>query len=304
MMRKTLLSGVTTVRDCGSPDGLAIAIQKISSEGIIKAPRIIPSLSAIAITGGHGVAEGIDTVIEADGVEEVRKAVRKNLKNGAECIKLMDSEGYRGQEFNQDELNAAVDEAHRFGVKVAVHAGYGESMGMCIKAGVDSIEHGTHLSVEQAIEMKDKNITWVPTVYVFNYTYQALLAAKGSVLAEFFMKHKKYLEDSITTYKENLKQLYDTGVRICTGTDTDCTSFKGASPVAGECEYLVEYGLKPIEAIECATKNGADYLGLGDSHGQIKEGYTADIILVKGNPAEDISVLNDVVAVYQSGEKV
>jgi imidazolonepropionase-like amidohydrolase len=144
----------------------------------------------------------------------------------------------------------------------------------------------------------------VPTLFVFFHAYEGLKKMKDAMLNEFLQKNKVYLEDSVNTYKKNLRKLYDSGVLIATGTDTDCINFNGSSPVAWECECMVECGLSTLEAIECATKNGADYLGMGDSLGQIKEGYIADIVAVKGNPIEDINSLKEIEAVYQAGEKI
>jgi imidazolonepropionase-like amidohydrolase len=303
-MADTLAAGVTTIRDAASADGIGAALKRAAADGHIRAPRIFACLQGICMTGGHGSYGAVEGgVIEADGVNEVRRAVRLNLKNGADCIKVLTSEGYRGQELNQEELNAAVEEAHRFGVKAAVHAGYGDSIEMSLRAGFDSVEHGTHLTAEQALYMKAHDITWVPTILVFNYVYGQASQA-GGALGEFMQQQLRYLADSVETYEKNFRALYDTGVRIATGTDTDCTDYKGASPVAEECAYMVRCGLTPLEAVECATKNGADYLGLGDRLGQVREGYIADLVLVEGNPAEDIGALTRVSAVFQSGKKV
>jgi len=151
--------------------------------------------------------------------------------------------------------------------------------------------------------MKEKGITWVPTIYVFNLVHD-LVFAKPEQFSEMMQTQGPYLADCVRTYQENVRALYDTGVRVCTGTDTDCTGAPLVSPVATECAYLVKCGLTELEAIECATKNCADYLDLGDSLGQVKEGYIADLILVEGNPAEDIGALQKVVATYQAGVKI
>lgn len=191
------------------------------------------------MTGGHGYGM-TGAVEEVDGVEEIRKAVRRNIRDGADCIKLLDSEAYRGEEFNQEELDAAVEEAHRFGCKVAAHAGYGPSIDMCIQAGCDSIEHGTHLSVEQAERMRDNGQTWVPTIYVFHYAYELVQKAMTD---ESLSSNRDYLKDTVETYRDQFKKLYDTGVLVATGTDTDACSHPKASPVARECAYMVQYGI-------------------------------------------------------------
>lgn len=304
-MADTLAAGVTTVRDACSADGIGTALKRAAADGYIKAPRIFACLQGICMTGGHGSTGTIaGSVIEADGANEIRKAVRLNLKRGADCIKVLTSEGYRGQELSQEELDAAVEEAHRFGVKIAAHAGYGDAIEMCLRAGFDSIEHGTHLTAEQAAYMRDHDMTWVPTVLVFNYVYEQIRSGRAAMDESMRKKQETYLADCVETYAKNVRALYDTGVRVATGTDTDCAGYKGASPVAEECAWLVRCGLTPLEAVECATKNGADYLGLGGSLGQVREGYMADLILVGGNPAEEIGALKNVAAVYQSGKKI
>ena len=295
-MENTLKAGVTTIRDVASPDGIVPALKKAAAAGYIRSPRILTSLRGLCITGGHGW-NMTASVYEVDGVEEVRRAVRLNIRNGADCIKLLDSEGYRGEEFNQEELNAAVAEAHRFGVRVAAHAGYDPSMEMCINAGCDSIEHGTHLTVEQALRMKENDQTWVPTIYVFNYVYDQVKAKQGGSMEA----HADYLEDSVSAYRDNFKKLYDTGVRVATGTDTDCCDHPQASPVALECRYMVDCGITPLQAIGAATWNGALALGLGDKLGLLKEGYLADLVAVRGDAAQDIDSLTRVVSVWQEG---
>lgn len=298
-MEDTLKAGVTTIRDVSSADGIGMTLKRAAAAGYLKAPRIFTCLKGLCMTGGQGWGMK-GAVEEVDGPEEIRKAVRRNIRDGADCIKLLDSEAYRGEEFSQEELNAAVKEAHRFGRRVAAHAGYDPSMEMCIQAGCDTIEHGTHLTVEQAERMRDNGQIWVPTIYVFNYAYDLVKENMGGELGE----NEAYLKDTVITYRENFKKLYDTGVIVATGTDTDCCGHPEASPVHVECRYMVEYGLTPLEAIACATANGARALGMEDCLGRIQEGYLADIIAVGGNPCEEIGALGDVRAVWQEGKCV
>ena len=303
-MKETLEAGVTTIRDVCGPDGIALALRRAAEDKLLKAPRILTCNMGICMTGGHGADALCGGVIEADGVEEVRKAIRLNFKQGADWIKILTSECYRGEELSFEELKAAADEVHRMGKRISAHAGFGASIENCIKAGYDSIEHGTHLTKEQAEYMRDHDQTLVPTVLVFNYVNEHMSKMDMSMLDPYSLVKVRYLKDCVESYKQNLRMWYDTGVRMATGTDTDCTDYLGAAPVAVECVYMVECGLTPAEAMECATKNGAECLGFGDWLGQLKEGYAADIIVVKGDAAEDISCLKDVVAVYQAGEKV
>lgn len=296
-MEDTLRAGVTTIRDMSSADNIGTVLKEAALEGYIKAPRILTSLRGLCITGGHGYGM-TGAVEEVDGEEEIRKAVRRNIRDGADCIKLLDSEAYRGEEFSQEELDAAVEEAHRFGRKVAAHAGYGPSMEMCIQAGCDSIEHGTHLSVEQCERMWLNGQVWVPTIYVFHYAYDLV---KNNLADGDLSGNAAYLKDTVETYRDRFKKLYDTGVLVATGTDTDACSHPQASPVARECGYMVQYGISPMEAIACATSNGAKALGMEDSLGLLCGGYLADMIAVKGNPGEDIRALEEVQAVWQEG---
>lgn len=298
-MEDTLRSGVTTVRDLSSADGIANTLKRAAQMGLVRSPRIFTSLKGLCMTGGHG-AEMTGAVIEVDGTLEAKKAVRENLKNGADCLKLLTSEGYRGEEFSQEELDAIVTEAHRFGKTVAAHAGYGRSIPMCIKAGCDTIEHGTHLTVPQAEEMKKNHQTWVPTMYAFHYVND--LIGEGLCGDELFQENQEYIRNAVDAYKKHFKELYDTGVRVAAGTDTDALNHPEASPVARECEYMVRYGLSPVQAVGCATGNAGEVLSA--EIGRLKEGYMADLLVVKGDVSKDISALLSPQAVYQEGTRI
>jgi imidazolonepropionase-like amidohydrolase len=263
-MADTLKAGVTTIRDCCSAYGIATALKTAREDGLLSAPRIFACLKGLCMTGGHG--SGGDAITEVDGALDIIKAIRLNKKRGADCIKVLTSEGYRGEEMNDEELETAVREAHRLGMKIAAHAGYGNSINQCIAAGFDSIEHGTHLTIPQAVTMREHNQTWVPTIFIFNHAYQSVCKESGS-MGPVLQRNKDYLADSVSAYENNFRALYDTGVRIATGTDTDCVDYKGASPVWAECDAMVKCGLTPLEAIECATKNGAEALGIGNAAG-------------------------------------
>ncbi len=301
-MADTLRAGVTTIRDVSSADYIGVALTKAARAGYLDTPHIFTCGRGLCITGGHGSTLPADACVEVDGVEEVRKAVRANLKAGANCIKLLTSEGYRGEEMRQEEISAAVEEAHRFGVRVAAHAGYGPSIQMCIDAGCDTIEHGTHLTAAQCRQMRENGQTWVPTIYVFEYSLQQV--ESSGHIDDIMRNNVAYLRDSCETYEKNFKTLYDTGVRVACGTDTDCCDYPEAAPVATECQWMVRLGLTPLEAIACATRNGAEALGIGGRTGLLQAGYEADVIAVRGRPFEDISALSQVEAVYLSGRQV
>ncbi len=296
-MADTLKAGVTTIRDLASPDFVGIAVIKGRQYGFLQAPRVFTSGCGICMTGGHGA--GLDgAVYEVDGEWEVRKAVRKNFREGANVIKILTSHGYRGLEMTQEEINAAADEAHRLGLRVASHAGYDPAIQMSIDAGCDTIEHGTHLTIEQAEQMKAHDQTWVPTIYCFDYAADIYRQIGIPETADVF----KYILEANECYKNNFKAIYDTGVRVACGTDTDCCDHPRATPVAVECAYMVRLGLTPLQAIECATKNGAEALGMGDTLGLLNEGYVSDIIAVRGAAHEDIGTLERIEAVYQEGK--
>lgn len=293
-----LLNGVTTARDVGSLDGLANTLKAAAKLGYIEIPRLLSSNNGICMTGGHG-ADMFGMALECDGEWEIRKAVRLQHKKKADWIKVLTSEGYRGMELSQEELNAAVDEAHRLGLPIAVHSGFSPSVAMSIEAGFDTIEHGTALTVEGALTMKKNNQTWVPTLTAFMALEQ--LVKSGASYRDG--TNDAYALEAAQMYRDNFKKLYDTGVRVAAGTDMVMPGLP-ALPVAKELYYMVELGLTPLQAIETATLNSAVALRLENSIGQIKEKYFADIIVVQGDATKDISALEKIVAVYQDGKPI
>ncbi len=296
-MKKTLEAGVTTVRDVSSARGIAQTLRRAEQKGLAVIPRIITCGQGICMTGGHGWTM-TGAVCECDGEWEIRKAIRRQLRDGADWIKVLTSEAYRGQELTQPELDAAVDECHRMGCKVAVHAGYIPSVEMAIKAGFDTIEHGTYLTAEQAHEMREKGIAWTPTIVAFSYIRDVMRNAAGEQESGLDLG---YIGEASDIYERNFKALYDTGVTVVTGTD-QVLGGAPVSPVARECQYMVDYGITPLEAIACATRNCAEVLGMGDELGQVRENYLADLIAVDGDPSKDILALKNVRAVILKGE--
>ncbi len=296
---QALQSGITTIRDVSSRNGLALSLKKAANWGFTPdIPHILTCNNGIAMTGGHGV-DAYQQVVECDGEWEIRKAVRTQVKKGADWVKVLTSEGWRGQELTQEELNAAVDESHRLCRPVAIHAGYIPSIEMSIAAGCDTIEHGTYLTVEQAQVMKNRGISWIPTLYVC-FT-AAKLIRKG--ISHFSPDVQDYLLCAEKVYLENFRTLYDVGLNVACGTDME---FEGESPcpVADEAACMVQCGLTPLQAIEAATKNGAAALGLTEVTGQIKVGLSADLLAVYGEPDVDISCLKNVSAVFLAGRPV
>ena len=298
--------GITTVRDLSSPHNLCKQLQLAGEKGWVKVPRIIHSDAGMCMTGGHGYDDGIEQV---DGEWEIRKEIRKQLRDGADWVKILTSGRVSFPEFTQEELNAAVDESHRVGVKCAVHAGLQPALQMAIDAGFDTIEHGTFLTYEQVQQMAANGQAWVPTMTAYTVLYEfckeKLEAGynKSDRIAAKAMKDMAFFEPAYNAYKDNFKKFYDTGVTVCTGSDMVLYDAPPL-PINREMELMVEYGITPIQAIETATSNPAKVLGLADTIGQLKAGLLADMIVVKGNVAEDITAVNDLVDVYMSGEKV
>ena len=298
--KRAFAKGVTTIRDVASPKNLCAAMNYAVDQGFIEIPRLIFTDAGICFTGGHGW-ESVGTV-EVDGPWAVRAAVRDAVKRGANWIKVLTSHRSNLPEFTQEELNAAVDESHRVGKKIAVHAGTQPSIQMCIDAGFDTIEHGTFLEVDQAKQMAEKGIVWVPTIVAYTRTYEFIVENMKNENSAYLSQHD-YFCAAATAYKENFKKLYDTGVKIVTGTDL-CFNNSPVTPVAWEMEYMANYGMPTLEVIRAATKTGAETLDIDHLTGEITIGKQADIVIVAGNPLEDISTTENVLEVFFGGESV
>ncbi len=305
---RALRTGVTTVRDVSSPGGCMQAMRWASAErGFFTLPRIVHCGRGICFTGGHGwpLTGG---VVEADGADNVRAAIRRELRDGADWIKILTSHRTHTPEFTQEELNAAVDECHRRGVKICVHAGTHPSIQMCIDAGFDTIEHATFLTREQAVQMRERGIAWVPTIIAYTYIYEQLCDSSlresiaggidGAALSDF-----DYFRQAAEAYREHFKELLDTGVVTLAGTDM---VLHGAPvmPVWRELAYMVEYGMQPLAAIASATSLAAQTLGLSGETGALQPGLCGDILVVQGDVLSDIGALNRPVQVYRSGRAV
>ena len=308
-LQQARASGVTTVRDMASPRFLCGKMRLAAQKGYIDIPRVIHANQAICASGGHGWDLTGGTV-ECDGEEEIRKAVRRQLRDGADWIKVMTSHRSNISEYTQQELDAAVEESHRMGVKTAVHAGPSAAVEMAINAGFDTIEHGTFMTVAQAQRMAEKGIFWVPTIVAYTYIYETALKMREENVAEETMeqlgltgKGFEYFKRAAEAYKRNFKQLYDTGVKVCAGTDMVMDG-SPAAPVSRELWYMTQYGLSPVEAVRTATANCAEALGMAREIGVLAENALADILIVDGDASSDIRLLEKVRAVYQQGRVV
>jgi imidazolonepropionase-like amidohydrolase len=308
--RTTLLAGFTTVRNLGlfvktGGSLLDVALMRAIDNGWVDGPRIVPFGHAITPTGGHldptmfqrlgpgimplTVEEGI-----ANGVPEVRKAVRYQLKYGAKGIKISASGGVMShsgeagaQQYSDEELAAIVDEAHRAGIRVAAHAHGDAGIRACIRAGVDCIEHGSLASDETIAAMVEAGTFLVPTSYLSEGLDISRAAPElQAKAAEVFPKARAMLGKAIAA-----------GVKIACGTDAPAIPH---GDNAKELWAMVDRGMTPMQALQAATVTAAELIDVTD-RGRIAEGLLADLVAVPGDPSADITVTQDVCFVMKGG---
>jgi imidazolonepropionase-like amidohydrolase len=303
--RRTLLAGFTTVRDVGAPGFADVSLMRAIDAGFVPGPRMIPSGHAIGITGGHcdatGWAPGVRELGPeegvADGVDQILRAVRYQAKHGARVIKICATAGVLSfdatvgaQQLSEAEMRAVVEEATRHGLKVAAHAHGTEGIAAAVRAGVTSIEHGSLLDDATIALMKQRGTWLVPTTYL----------ADAIDLGALPPPIRAKAEQVLPLAKESLRRAIRAGVRIAFGTDA------GVYPHgqnAREFAALVARGMRPADALRTATVNAAELLGTAD-RGTIAPGRLADLIAVRGNPLEDVRVLERVEWVMKGGEVV
>jgi imidazolonepropionase-like amidohydrolase len=309
--RRVLEAGFTTVRDVSAWPGLPdVALARAIERGWVKGPQMFPSAHALGTTGGHcdltgmrpGILEATYKEGIADGPDEVTKAVRYQIKHGAKVIKICATAGVASfessadaQQFSDAELNAAVEEANRHGVKVAAHAHGTAGIIAATRAGVASIEHGSILTKEAADLMVKNGTYLVPTIYLSDMEEEPVSAEVAEtdayrILAEKDAYLSKYVESS---FRLAMKK----GIKMALGSDLDAV---GSGDNARELYSMVRRGLPIAEALRVATINGADLIGV-DDRGEIAEGLLADLVAVRGNPLEDVRVMEDVSWVMQGG---
>ncbi len=298
--RKTVQAGFTTVRDLGAPHAVNCDLARAIRERLIDGPRVIAAGRMITMTGGHGWPIGR----EADGADEVRKAVREQLKAGARAIKMMASGGVmtpnvdpRAPQLGLEELRAGVEEAHKARVKTASHAQASEGIHNAVLAGIDSIEHGIYLSDESIAEMLTRG-TYLVATLAAPMNINRLGAAGG--VPPFVLEKAEMIGQ---THSESFRKAMKAGVRLASGTDAGTPgNLHGEN--AQELRLMVEQGLSPVDALRAATVHAADLCGLGEETGCIREGLSADLLLVNGDPLTDIGSLErpeTIVAVFVEG---
>ncbi len=301
-MEDTLRAGVTTLRDAAGVDlGVKMAVE----QGIVAGPRLLISLVIISQTGGHGdltQPAGLSTDFPrlpgipdatADGVDGARRKVREVLRLGADWIKIATNGGggsprggYTTRQFCLDEVRTIVDEAHAKGVRVMAHAHGGESLDMCLAAGVDTIEHGSLASDRQLEEMARRHIWMVPTLSVTQRMVERIRRDPTSVPAYTAARVPTMLEKKRVGFRRAL----ELGVPIAMGTDAGAL---GHGQNARELVYMVEAGMTPMQSIVASTRDAARLLAMDDQIGTLEVGRRADLLLLDGNPLADISIIAD-----------
>lgn len=302
----TLDAGFTTIRDVGGSYS-TVALRDSIAKGLVPGPRMWVATRSIGITGGHGDINGWSpnlllpgTAEIADGIEDVRKAVRKQIKFGADLIKVVASGGIlsvgdspSSVQYSYEELKTIVDEAGHSGRKVAAHAHGAQSIKDATRAGVASIEHGSLVDDEGIKLMKEHGTFMVPTLYTLDYIVdegaQTGTPAYAVDKAQAMMKLQR----------ANLRNAYQNGVRFAYGTDAGV--FPHGRNAKDFAILVDQLGVAPLDAIKLATTSAAELIGVADKLGALKPGLWADIVAVEGNPLTNIRLLEDVRFVMKGG---
>jgi imidazolonepropionase-like amidohydrolase len=307
---RTLLAGFTTVRNLGDSFNVSIALRRAIAEGEVKGPRVFTSGRSIGTRGGHADATNsfgpflgsddprLNTV--CNSADSCREAVRKRYQDGADSIKITATGGVlsiaksgTAPQFTDEELQAVIATAHDYGMKVAAHAHGNEGMLRAVRAGIDSIEHGTFMDDETIRLMKEKGTHYVPTISAGRWVYEKAQDP------DYFnaLVRPKALEVG-PQIQETFAKAWKAGLTIMFGTDCGVCAH-GTN--AKEFSYMTEAGMPVVDAIRSATIIPARYLGIDDNLGSVEAGKLADIIAVPGDPIADVHVLERVSFVMKEG---
>jgi imidazolonepropionase-like amidohydrolase len=305
--RKTLLAGFTSIRDIETEGGWYgdAALRDAINDGLVAGPRMQAATRALSITGGYTpYGYSPDVTIPygaqlADGIDGVRKAVREQLANGADLIKIYADHRRRGASnpdmltafptFSFEEMKTIVEEAGNVGAKVAAHVYHSKAAQTAIRAGVASLEHGIYLDDETFRMMAEKGVYWVPTL-------MAYLQGMDDP-ARMTPQRRRLMTGTTERHRETFQRALKTSVKIAFGTD-----LSGNHENAGqEFVWMVKYGMPPLEVLRSATSVAADLMGWRDRVGTIESGKLADIAAVDGNPVSDITAMKRVVFVMKDG---
>jgi len=305
--RRTLEAGFTTIRNLGAAEYIDVALRDAISRGDVPGPRIVAATLPLSATGGHGDLNGFSPYLRfeqtsdiADGVDEIRKAIRTRVKYGADVIKILATAGVLSEEesvgapqYSQEEMNAAVEEAAMWGRRVAAHAHGAEGIKRAIRAGVASVEHASFIDDEGIRLAREKGTYLVMDIYNDDYILQE--GAKAGMLPESIEKERKIGR----LQRENFGKAWKAGARMAFGTDA------GVYPHgdnAKQFAYMVKYGMSPARPIRAQPSSAADAINRKDDVGTVEAGKFADIIAVRGDPLSDITLLEHVPFVMKGGE--
>jgi imidazolonepropionase-like amidohydrolase len=308
--RAMLESGFTTVRDVGTYRALGdIALRDAINRGDIEGPHMFVAGAYVTITGGAGALTGLAPDIqlpwdlhygEANGPWEVRQVIRKLAHDGVDHIKILSSGAVlthgsnpKSQEFTLEELQAAVDEASHFGLRVEAHAHSAEGIKNAIRAGVASVEHASRIDDEGIVLAKQRGTYLDMDIYDEECIQED---GKNGSVPKDFLEHDAELGQ---LQRDNFRKAVAASVKMSFGTDAGVCAY-GTS--GKQFAFMVKYGMTPMQAIQAATSNAADLLGHADIVGSIKPGKYADIIAVAGDPLTDIRLLENVPFVMKDGK--
>ncbi len=308
--RKTLMAGFTTVRNLGDGGGVTLALRDAVARGAVPGPRILDAGTSISTTSGHmDGRNGLNDELRehtphdnvCDDVGSCREAVRLQISRGADVIKIATTGGVNsrigaglGAQMFEDEARALIDTAHLYGKKVAIHAHGADGIDLALRLGADSIEHGTIFDDETIGLFRRSGAYYVPTLSTVNGYRERLAANPNAYPPEVLPK----ILWRISITGQSLERAVPAGVKIAFGTDAG-VSKHGRN--ADEFELMVQHGMTPATAIQAATVNAADLLGLSAEVGSLEVGKRADIIAVVGDPLIDVTVLKDVDFVMRGG---
>lgn len=291
-------AGITTVRNLGTRYNVDISYRNAIEAGMVTGPRIYAAGQPIVMTGGHGHV----MATEVDGIDEIRKAARKQLKSGADLLKLMATGGVLTKgtdpgstQLSEDEIRCACVEAEHVSKTTSAHAIGCDGIKNAIRAGVTTVEHGTMLD-DKAIElMLQKGTYLVPTLIAATLHVDK----KDEVPAHIIQKAKELIQE----HRKNFRKAYQAGVLIAAGTDAG-TPYNYPGLLVNELVMMMEDGMTHLEAIQSATITAAQCVQADDKIGSLEKGKQADLILVRGNPLEDIYSLKQIQEVYINGKSM
>lgn len=299
-LEAALEAGVTTVRDLGSTGTLALDAGRAVEEGVLEGPRVIACGESVVMTGGHGHW----FAREADGVAEVKKAVREQLRRGADVVKCMATGGVLTEgaltgmpELDEEELEAVVETASAKRLPTAAHAHGTAGIKNAVRAGISSIEHGTFMDREAAELMADRGTYWVPTGKAL---YGIVEGGTESGIPEYAVEKA---ERAAEAWEDAFEYALDAGVPIAMGTDAG-TPFNFHGDIPEEMALMVDHGLSEEHALEAATVNAARLLGADDEVGLVEEGYCADLLVLDSDPLADATAWQSPTLIMSRGTVV